>query len=153
MSDSVPWFVGDREISHSTVTLEENSTFHSYAGLETPVMGSSSTSMRFLGRFGPKMAFLFYTYNGTDTEIGHGASRVCFDPALGLSRLSIPESKAEMGVHLYSQGRLSLGRARELANMPLWGFRELLASRRISPHCEEADLEQDVATLREMERL
>ena len=69
---------------------------------------------------------------------------------LDSSRLSIAGLKVEMAVHLYSQGRLSTGKTRQLANMPLWEFRQLLASRYIPPHYDEADLEQDVATLREM---
>ncbi len=72
---------------------------------------------------------------------------------LDSSGLSIAELKVEMAVHLYSQGRLSIGKARELAEMPLWEFRQLLASRHISPHYDEAELEQDAATLSEMERL
>ena len=71
---------------------------------------------------------------------------------LDSSGLSIAESKVEMAVHLYSQGRLSIGKARELAEMPLWEFRQLLASRHIPPHYDEADLEQDAVTLREMEQ-
>ena len=71
---------------------------------------------------------------------------------LDSSRLSMAELKVEMAVHLYSQGRLSIGKARELADMPLWEFRQLLASRHISPHYDEADLEQDAVTLREMEQ-
>ncbi|MDP2974609.1 MAG: UPF0175 family protein, partial [Anaerolineales bacterium] len=46
-----------------------------------------------------------------------------------------------------------IGKARELAGMSLWEFRQLLASRRISPHYDEMDLSEDVATLREMRRL
>ena len=72
---------------------------------------------------------------------------------LDSSRLSIAELKMEIAVHLYTQGRLSVGKARELAEMPLWEFRQLLASRHISPHYDETDLEQDVATLRELGRL
>lgn len=72
---------------------------------------------------------------------------------LDSARLTISELKVEMAVYLYAQGRLSIGKARELANMTLWEFRQLLASRRISPHYDVADLDADVATLREMERL
>ena len=57
MSDSVPRFVGNRESPHSTVTLEKNSAFHSYAGLGMPVMGFPGTPMQFWGRFGPKNGF------------------------------------------------------------------------------------------------
>ncbi len=69
------------------------------------------------------------------------------------ARLTVSELKVEMAVYLYAQGRLSAGKARELAGMSLWEFRQLLASRRISPHYDEIDLEEDVATLRRMGRL
>lgn len=67
--------------------------------------------------------------------------------------LTIPELKAELAVYLYAQDRLSIGKARELAGMTTWDFRQVLASRRISPHYDVADLEEDIATLREMRRL
>ncbi|MFQ5857606.1 MAG: UPF0175 family protein [Anaerolineae bacterium] len=72
---------------------------------------------------------------------------------LDSARLTIPELKVEIAVYLYAQGRLSIGKARELAGMPLWEFRQLLASRRIPPHYDEVDLDEDIATLREMGRL
>jgi hypothetical protein len=59
---------------------------------------------------------------------------------LDSARLTIPEVKAE-------------GKARELPGMTLWEFRQLLASRRISPHYDVEDLDEDVATLRELGRL
>ena len=72
---------------------------------------------------------------------------------LDSARLTIDELKVELAVYLYAQGRLSIGKARELAGMSLWEFRQLLASRRIAPHYDEADLEEDVSTLRQMGRL
>ncbi len=39
------------------------------------------------------------------------------------ARLTPSELKVEMAVHLCSQGRLSVGKARELADMTLWDFR------------------------------
>jgi predicted HTH domain antitoxin len=72
---------------------------------------------------------------------------------LDSARLTISDLKVEIAVYLYAQGRLSLGKARELAGMSLWEFRQLLASRRISPHYEVVDLNEDVAILREMGRL
>ena len=72
---------------------------------------------------------------------------------LDSARLTISDLKVEMAVYLYAQGRLSLGKARELAGMSLWELRQLLASRRISPHYEVVDLNEDVATLRGMGRL
>lgn len=72
---------------------------------------------------------------------------------LDSARLSIPELKVELAIHLYAQGRLSIGKAHELADMSLWEFRQLLASRRIPPHYDETDLDEDVATLHELGRL
>jgi predicted HTH domain antitoxin len=72
---------------------------------------------------------------------------------LDSARLTASELKVEMAVHLYAQGRLGIGKARELAGMTLWEFRQLLASRRIPSRYDEADLEEDVATLRELGRL
>ena len=72
---------------------------------------------------------------------------------LDSARLTVADLKVEMAVYLYAQGRLSIGKARELADMALWEFRQLLASRRISPHYDESDLDEDVATLRQMGRL
>ena len=72
---------------------------------------------------------------------------------LDSARPTPSEQKVEMAVHLYAQGRLSAGKARELADMTLWEFRQLLASRRIPPHYDEIELDEDVATLRELGRL
>ena len=72
---------------------------------------------------------------------------------LDSARLTVPELKVELAVHLYEQRRLGIGKARELAGMSLWEFRQLLSSRRISPHYEKTDLDQDVATLQKLGRL
>ncbi len=72
---------------------------------------------------------------------------------LDSARLTISDLKVEMAVYLYAQGRLSTGKARELAGRSLWEFRQLLASSRIAPHYDVMDLNEDVATLREMGRL
>ncbi len=72
---------------------------------------------------------------------------------LDSARLTISDLKVEIAVSLYTQGRLSLGKARELAEMSLWEFRQTLAARKISPHYDEAELEEDVATLRKLGRL
>ena len=69
------------------------------------------------------------------------------------AHLTISDLKVEMAAYLYAQRRLSIGKACELAGMALWEFRQLLASRRIRPHYDIADLDEDVATLREMGRL
>lgn len=72
---------------------------------------------------------------------------------LDSARLTVEDLKVEVAVHLYEQGRLSVGKARDLAGMSFWEFRQLLASRRISPHYNEEDLGQDMETLRKLGRL
>ena len=67
------------------------------------------------------------------------------------ARVTPDELKVELAVQLYQQRRLSIGHARELAGMSLWEFRQLLASRRISPHYDVADLDEDLLTWQELD--
>jgi len=69
------------------------------------------------------------------------------------ARITPSELKTEMAVYLYVSGRLSIGKARELAGMSLWQFRQLLASRQIPPHFDESDLNADIDTLKGLGRL
>lgn len=69
---------------------------------------------------------------------------------LDSARLTIDQLRTELAVHLYEQGRLSVGKAHELAGLSLWEFRQILGSRRIAPHLDAEDLEQDLETLREL---
>lgn len=62
------------------------------------------------------------------------------------------ELRVELAVQLYQQRRLSVGHARELAGMSLWEFRQLLASRRIAPHYDVADLDADMKTWTKLDR-
>ena len=72
---------------------------------------------------------------------------------LDSARLTSAEIKTEIAVSLYTQGRLSIGKAHELAKMSLWESRQLLASRHISPHYDIPEFDEDVNTLHEMGRL
>ena len=72
---------------------------------------------------------------------------------LDSARIKLPELKVELALLLYTQYRLSIGKARELANMSLWEFRQLLAFRKIPAHYDINDLNDDVATLKQMGRL
>ena len=72
---------------------------------------------------------------------------------LDSARLSMGELKIELALMLYAQKRLSLGKARQLAGLSLWEFRQLLAFRRIEPHYDESDLAADIATLQKLGRL
>lgn len=75
------------------------------------------------------------------------------EDVLDSARLSVAELKIEIAATLYTSGRLSIGKARELAGMSLWQFRQLLASRGIPPHFDEHDLLEDIQTLRKLGRL
>ena len=72
---------------------------------------------------------------------------------LDSARLTLDDLRIELAIHLYREGRLSIGKARELAGMSLWEFRQLLAARKISPHYDVEELEEDVATLRRLGQL
>jgi predicted HTH domain antitoxin len=72
---------------------------------------------------------------------------------LDSARLTIPELKVEMALFLYAQGRISFGKAREFANKTHWEFRHILAARRIAPHYDVMELEEDVHTLLQAGRL
>ena len=69
---------------------------------------------------------------------------------LDSARLTVDQLRVELAVHLYAQGRLSIGKAHELAGLSLWEFRQLLGLRHIAPHFQAEDLEQDLETLRHL---
>lgn len=60
------------------------------------------------------------------------------------ARTTPDELKIELAIHLYEQRRLGIGHAREMAGLSLWEFRQLLASRKISPHYDVSDLDEDM---------
>ena len=69
---------------------------------------------------------------------------------LDSARITPAEAVAELAVALYAEGRLSLGKARELARMPFWRFRQLLAVREVAPHYDVADVAEDQKAIREL---
>lgn len=62
------------------------------------------------------------------------------------ARMTPEEARIELALELYRQRRISIGHARELAGKSLWEFRQLAASRQISPHYDIDDLEEDMQT-------
>ncbi|HEX3127257.1 MAG TPA: UPF0175 family protein [Thermoanaerobaculia bacterium] len=69
---------------------------------------------------------------------------------LDSARMTVDQIRIELAAHLYAQGRLSLGKAHELAGLSLWEFRQLLGLRHIGPHFDAEDLSQDLETLRHL---
>ena len=72
---------------------------------------------------------------------------------LHATKMTLEEPKRELALHLFQQGKLSFGKARELAEMSPWAFQQLLGSRGISVHYDVEDYEEDRATLKELGRL
>lgn len=69
------------------------------------------------------------------------------------TRMSPEELRRELALYLYQQGKLSFGKARELAQMSVWEFQQLLGSRGIPVHYDVEEYEQDLATLKKLGRL
>ena len=72
---------------------------------------------------------------------------------LAAARLTPQELRVELAVHLFEQDKLSLGKARQLADMTIWQFMQLLGSRGIPIHYDSAEYEQDLATLKRLGRI
>ena len=61
------------------------------------------------------------------------------------------ELRIELALHLFQQGKLSFGKAREMSDMTVWAFQQFLGSRDIVVHYDAQEYEQDLATLRDIE--
>jgi predicted HTH domain antitoxin len=72
---------------------------------------------------------------------------------LHAARMTREQLRLELAVHLFQEGRLSLGKAREMAAMTVWAFQQLLGSRGIPVHYDVQDYEDDLATLKGLGRL
>ncbi len=68
-------------------------------------------------------------------------------PLEGLSEGQVVE---DLAVSFYAARRLTLVQASDLSRRSLFEFQSLLRDRRIPLHYDEADLEQDLAVLREL---
>jgi predicted HTH domain antitoxin len=63
------------------------------------------------------------------------------------ARMTLDEVRVELAIALFRGERLSMGRAAELAGLPVGDFQGCLAARRIGPHYDADDALQDAATL------
>ncbi|RKY58177.1 MAG: UPF0175 family protein [Candidatus Latescibacterota bacterium] len=70
-----------------------------------------------------------------------------------ITRMTPEELRRELAVYLFQQGKLSFGKAREMADMTVWEFQQLLGMRGIPVHYDIEDYEEDIATLKELGRL
>ncbi|HIC94034.1 MAG TPA: UPF0175 family protein [Anaerolineae bacterium] len=58
--------------------------------------------------------------------------------------------KRELAIRLYAKGLLSFGKARQLAGMTRWDFRDLLGEEGIPRRYDIEELEEDLRTLEEL---
>lgn len=63
------------------------------------------------------------------------------------THMSAREIRRELAVHLYTNGKLSIGKASELAAMEIVGFQCLLSSRGIPVSYNEGDFRDDLETI------
>lgn len=75
------------------------------------------------------------------------------DEILTITRMTEAEMRQEIAVMLFEREKLTLAQASRFAGMHRVAFQHLLASRQIPVHYGIEDLEQDIQTLREMDRL
>ena len=69
---------------------------------------------------------------------------------LSAARMTAEELRRELALHLFQQGKLSFGKAREVARMNIWAFQQLLGSRGLSIHYGLEEYEADLKTLKEL---
>jgi predicted HTH domain antitoxin len=74
-------------------------------------------------------------------EIGHA------------TRMTPRELRLELAVHLFEQGKLSFGKAREMTDLSVWTFQQLLGSRGIPSHYGLDEYQEDRDTLEDLDRL
>lgn len=70
---------------------------------------------------------------------------------LHATRMTVTELRCELALHLFEQGKLSFGKAREMAEMTVWDFQQLLGSRGVVVHYDMQEYEQDLETLKEID--
>jgi predicted HTH domain antitoxin len=75
------------------------------------------------------------------------------DEIIRSTRMSVPELSQEIALLLFQKEKLTLGQASRLARMSQIQFQHLLASRQIPIHYDEQDFEDDLRTLKELNRI
>lgn len=81
-------------------------------------------------------------------------SVVISDEILQASQLTPGEFRQEIAIYLFQTGRLTIGYASRLADMPLKAFRHLLKQRKIALYSYDVeDFELDLKNLQELGRL
>lgn len=108
---------------------------------ETDITGVSAIS-----------CWMWYAFE-EDTIMGETVSIEIPKEVLHVTHMTPDELRRELAVHLFQRGRLSFGKARELADMTAWSFQQLLGVRGIPVHYDVEDYEQDLNTLKALGRI
>lgn len=66
------------------------------------------------------------------------------------TRMTPEELCRELAIYLFQQGKLSFGKAREMAGLTVWTFQQLLGSRGIPVHYDLEDYEGERSMLQEI---
>ena len=66
------------------------------------------------------------------------------------AQLSAEDVLLELALSLYASRRLSIGKARELARLSLWQFRQHAAARGIAADIDVAGFEDELASLEQL---
>jgi len=66
------------------------------------------------------------------------------------ARMTPEEIKRELALVLFQRGKLSFGKARELAGMSAWDFQQFLGSRGVAVHYDLEEYEADLQALTEL---
>jgi predicted HTH domain antitoxin len=72
---------------------------------------------------------------------------------LHASRMTTDELRRELALTLFAQGRISFGKAREVAGLSVATFQQLLGSRGINVHYDVDDYREDMSTLQAQGRI
>jgi predicted HTH domain antitoxin len=70
-----------------------------------------------------------------------------------VARMTPEELRRELAVYLFQRNKLSFGKAREMAQMTVWAFQQLLGTRGVPVHYDVEEYEQDLTTLKELGRI
>jgi predicted HTH domain antitoxin len=68
------------------------------------------------------------------------------------TRMTPEELKCELAISLFQRGKLSFGKAREMAGMTVWAFRQMLGGRAVPVHYDTEDYEEDLATIESLDK-
>ena len=66
---------------------------------------------------------------------------------LDSARMTLGQAKVELALALFAAGRLSMGKAAELADIPVSEFQMHLGARKLGPHYDASDALADSASL------